>query len=350
MDEAKTLEKTDDGSPEQINQLSEKFGGRKPTADMAAVLRVMLTSDAKPIETLSADDARDQPTPTDAVKALLEERGESTDPEVVGDVNNTDFKGPDGDVDIRIYTPASAKIRKNELLPVVLYIHGGGWVIADLDVYDSSPRAICNRAHCIVVSTHYRQGPEHRFPAAHEDTFAAYRWVLENIREHGGDPSSVAVVGESAGGNMAAAVSLRARETGVQLPIHQVLVYPVADYHMNSESYAEMKDAAPLNSPMMAWFFDNYLRTPADGQSEAISIVHANLAGLPPTTIINAELDPLRTEGEKLADRLNAAGVKVSQKTYAGVTHEFFGMLPVLPAARDAQDMAAEALRKAFGN
>jgi acetyl esterase/lipase len=314
---------------------------------MAAVLRVMISSDPKPFYELPPKLARRHPTPADAVKLLLKERGESTDPEEVGGVDDRTFDGPDGDVQIRVYTPKSAAA--DTLLPVVLYIHGGGWVIADLDTYDSSARAICNKAHCLVVSTHYRQAPEHKFPAAHEDTYAAYRWLLEHARSLGGDPSRVAIVGESAGGNMAAAVCYNAKHEGLPLPLHQVLVYPIAGSDTNTESYREMTEAQPLNKPAMEWFFEQYLRTPADGETPAISLDRADLAGLPPATIINAELDPLRTEGELLARRFRESGVEVQQRTFAGVTHEFFGMTPVLAKAREAQQMAADALTRAFG-
>jgi acetyl esterase/lipase len=341
------FDKSQDGTPAQIAELSQKFGGRQPDPEMAAVLRVMVSSDPKPFYELPPKLARKHPTPADAVKLLLKERGESTDPEEVGDVDDRKFDGPDGGVKIRIYTPASGVA--DQMLPVVLYIHGGGWVIADLDTYDSSARAICNKAHCIVVSTHYRQAPEHKFPAAHADTFAAYQWVLANARDLGGDPSRVAVVGESAGGNMAAAVCLNAREKGIPLPVHQVLVYPIASCDTNSESYREMVEAVPLNKPGMEWFFEQYLETPAEGRSPVISLDQADLSGLPPATIINAELDPLRSEGEMLARRLQDAGVQTQQRTFAGVTHEFFGMTPVLSKAREAQQFAAAALQQAFG-
>ena len=158
---------------------------------------------------------------------------------------------------VRIYTPKGAGP-----FPVVVYYHGGGWVIADLDTYDASPRALANLANAVVVSSHYRQGPEHKFPAAHQDAFAAYRWVLANARSLKGDPSKVAVAGESAGGGLAAAVSMMARDSGAQMPVHQLLVYPIAGYDLNTPSYQENADAKPLNKAMMAWFFEKYLRSP----------------------------------------------------------------------------------------
>ncbi len=342
------MAQSDTQQGQSIEELASMFGGRRPNPDMAAVLRAMQASGAKPIETLDAADARKQPTPADAVKAVLQDRGEeNTIPEDVGDVDDRTIEGPAGGIKVRVYKPASA--REGQLLPVVFYIHGGGWVIADLDVYDASPRGIANAAHAIVVSTHYRQAPEHKFPAAHEDVYAAYKWTLANAESLGGDRARVAVLGESAGGNMAAVVSINARDEGVQLPVHEVLVYPIAGYDTQTESYREMEQAKPLSSPMMRWFFDKYLENAEQGRTEAIDLVNGNLAGLPPTTIINAELDPLRTEGEQLAERLRAAGVRTEQRTFPGVTHEFFGMAAAVEAAREAQAMAARALVDAFG-
>ena len=352
MDLKQLFDKSHDGTPAQIAELSQKFGGRQPDPEMAAVLRVLVASDPKPFYELPPKLARRHPLPPTAVKTLLKERGESADPEEVGDVDDREFEGPGGDVKLRVYRPASTmggQAAADTLLPVVLYIHGGGWVIADLDTYDASCRALCNRARCVVVSTHYRQAPEHKFPAAHEDTYAAYKWLLANARELGGDPSRVAIVGESAGGNMAAALCYNARREGVPLPLHQVLVYPIAGFDTATESYREMTDAVPLNTPAMRWFFEQYLNSPQDGQAPAIALYEADLSGLPPATIINAELDPLRTDGERLADRFRASGVPVEQRTFAGVTHEFFGMTPVLAKAREAQQMAATTLRRAFG-
>jgi acetyl esterase len=363
MDLQHPSDKSHDGSAGQAAELSEKFGGRKPDAEMAAVLRVLMASDAKPFYELTPKLARRHPLPPAAVETLLRERGEDTDPEEVGDVDNRKIDGPGGHIHIRIYKPASAAV--DTLLPIVFYIHGGGWVIADLDTYDSSARAVCNRAHCIVVSSHYRQGPEDKYPAAHDDTYAAYQWTIANALELGGDPSRIAIVGESAGGNMAASICIRARDNGVPLPVHQVLVYPVVSHDMTSESYREMTQAVPLNSAAMAWFFEQYVDRDDDNVTDdatahtahgtvetgaaPIWLDLADLSGTPPVTIINAELDPLRSEGEALAERYRAAGVHVQQRTFAGVTHEFFGMSPVLEQARGAQEMAAIALRRAFG-
>ena len=315
-----------------------------PDAQMAAVLQELGALGGKPTETLSAVEARQQPTPADAVKALLTKLGKPTTPEPVAKVQDRTIPGPGGAIPIRIYTPAGTGP-----LPVVLYIHGGGWVIADLDVYDSSARAVANAAGAIVISTHYRQGPEHKFPAAHDDVDAAYAWVLKNAAALNGNPAKVAVMGESAGGNLAISVSRSAKQKGLQLPVHQVLVYPIANYAVDSPSYQENAAAKPLNKPMMEWFFQNYLRGPADGEDPRISPVRAtDLAGLPATTIITAQIDPLRSESEELGRKLQAAGVPVEHTHFDGVAHEFFGMGAAVDKAKEAVAKVGARLKEAF--
>lgn len=316
----------------------------KPNTQMQAVLDELTKLEGKSLGTVSAAEARKQPTPGDAVKALLKRQGKSTKPEEVGSVIDKSISGPGGPIDIRIYTP-----KGKGPFPVIVYFHGGGWVIANLDVYDASPRAMANKANAIVVSSHYRQGPEHKFPAAHDDALAAYKWTLEHARELNGNPALVAVMGESAGGNLAAAVSILAREQHLQMPVYQVLVYPIAGYDFNTTSYVENASAKPLSRPAMKWFFENYLKSNDDGKNHLISLVNEkDLKGLPPTTIISAQIDPLRSEGKDYSDKLQKAGIKVSYKNYEAVTHEFFGMAAVLDEAKDAQKFVAEGLNKVF--
>jgi acetyl esterase len=311
--------------------------------EMQAVLDQLAALGGKPLEQLTPQEARRQPFPADAVTALLKKRGQSTTPERVADVEDKSINGPGGEIAIRIYTPEG-----QGPFPVIVYIHGGGWVIADLDVYDSSPRALANAAQAIVVSTHYRLAPEHPFPASHEDVFTAYQWVRENAGSHQGDSNRIAVAGESAGGNMAAAISLMAREQNVPLPLHQVLIYPVAGTDMSTPSFREHSNAKPLNKAMMEWFAKHELKNPQDKLDPRIDLLNADLQGLPSTTIITAEIDPLRSAGRMLADKLEAAGVQVDFKNYEGVTHEFFGMGAVLEQSREATKFAARNLVKAF--
>ncbi len=315
-----------------------------PNTQMQQVLDQLSTLGGRPIETLSAAEARKQPTPTDAVKALLTKDGKSTAPDpAVASVDRT-IPGPAGPLPVRIYTPKSG----TGPFPVVVYYHGGGWVIANKDVYDGGARALSKMANAVVVSVDYRLGPEHKFPAAHDDAFATYEWALKNAASLNGDPKRVAIAGESAGGGLAVATAIMARGKKIQMPLAIVSVYPIAGTDTMTSSYVENAKAKPLNRPMMSWFFDKYLNGPQDRANPRVNLVAADLNGLPPTTIINAQIDPLRSDGEMLAQKLRAAGVQVQQKTYVGVTHEFFGMGAVVDSAKAAEQMAADALRKAF--
>jgi len=320
----------------------------KADGPMQKVLDELASLGGKPIETLSPEEARQQPTPTDAVKSLLRKDGKDPSDDMGVKTSDITIPGAAGPIQARIYKPHDHS--EDKLHPVVVYFHGGGFVIADLDVYDGGPRGVSKMADVIVVSVHYRQAPEHHFPAAHDDALAAYRWVLENAQTFRGDPQKVAVMGESAGGNLAIGVSMMARDAGLAAPKHQVLVYPVAGVDMDNESYVENADAKPLNKPMMKWFVKHIFANEADAQDPRINIVEkANLSGLPSTTVICAEIDPLRTEGELLAEKLEQAGVDVRHKTFNGSTHEFFGMALVVPDAAVAQTFAAHELKRAFG-
>jgi len=312
--------------------------------DMRAVLAQLMALGAQPVETLTPEQARRQPTPADAVKAVLQQMGRSTAPEPVGNVQDRTIPGPGGAIPVRIYTPAGSGP-----FPVIVYYHGGGWVIAAIDTYDSSARALANAAGAIVMSVEYRKGTENRFPAAHDDAFAAYQWALGNAASIGGDPMRVATAGESAGGNLAMATAMTARERNVKLPVHVLAVYPIADGDTESPSYAENANARPLSRAGMQWFFRHYPRTAADLRDPRISLVRADLRGMPATTIILAEIDPLRSDGMELAERLRAAGVRVNLHQHAGVTHEFFGMGAVVDDARTAVREAATGLRQGFG-
>ena len=316
----------------------------RPDPQMQAVLDQLAKLGPKPIEKLSPEEARKQPSPADAVMALLKSQGKSTAPEPVAKVEDKTFPGPAMAVPIRIYTPTGSGP-----FPVILFIHGGGWVIANLDTYDASARALTNAAQAVVVSTHYRQAPEHKFPAAHDDTWAAYEWVLKNAKSFNGDATTVAVAGESAGGNMAAAIAIAARDRKVQMPTHQLLIYPVANHAFDTPSYQENAVAKPLGKAGMQWFFGHYLKSDADGANPRVSILRAtNLKGVPPATVITAQIDPLRSEGEMYAKKLQDAGVKVHYQNFDGVTHEFFGMAAVVDKAKQAVQLAGSQLKSSF--
>ncbi|MEO7314619.1 MAG: alpha/beta hydrolase [Ginsengibacter sp.] len=317
--------------------------GKDLTDPMAVVIEKLASYNAPPLVTLSAQEARKQPSPADAAMAVMLEHNLPVPP------NNVDTTGKEipvqgGQIHARIYTPNTGKTA----YPVIVYYHGGGWVIANLDTYNASAQGLANQVEAVVVSVAYRQAPEHKFPTAHNDCYAAYEWAVKNAASIKGDPKKVAVVGESAGGNLACAVSMMARDKGFQLPVYQVLVYPIAGYDFNTPSYQENDSTKPLSSGLMKWFFDKYLNSPAEGKNPMISLVTANLKGLPRTTIVSAQYDPLRSEGETLADNLQKAGVEVKRKLYDGTTHEFFGMAAVLPEAKDAQAMVSSDLKSAF--
>ncbi len=317
------------------------------TPQMQTVIEELMSFEAPPIPQLSAFQARNTPSPADAVKSLLMKTGMQSMPSRVDMAHRVLPVGPKEGVLVRTYTPL---MRSNGPLPVVVYYHGGGWVIADLNTYEPSARALAEKSGAIVVSVAYRQAPEHPFPAAHNDSFAAYRWVTENAAQLGGDPARVAVAGESAGGNLAVAVALMARDRRVRIPVHILSIYPIADGDTESPSYRQYANAMPLNRAMMAWFFEKYASSAGQRRNPLISLVRAELRGLPPTTLLNAEIDPLRSDGEELAERLRSASVPVLQRTYPGVTHEFFGMAAVLAEAEQAQDLSAERLRDAFSS
>jgi len=310
---------------------------------MQQVLDALASLQPVPIESLAPADARRRPNSADAVKAVVAGQGRPATPEAVGKVADRMIQGAAGQIPARVYAPAGTGP-----FPILVYYHGGGWVIGGIDAYDASARALTNTARAIVVSVGYRRAPEHRFPAAHADAYTAYRWVRANAGMLGGDPARIAVGGEGAGGTLAAAVSIMARDSGLTVPVHQLLVYPIADASMATPSYREHAAAQPLSRATMTWYFGQYLRTSEDGANPLISLVRADVKGLPPATIIAAELDPLTSEGRAYAERLEGAGVDVEYELYSGVTHEFFGMGAIVPDARAAVELAASRLRKSF--
>lgn len=319
----------------------------KADADMQRVLTELAALGGKPIESLTPEEARMQPTPTDAVMALLKKQGKDTTPAVlVPGVTSVDTEvgGAAGKLPARVYTPDGPGP-----FPVVVYFHGGGWVIADKQVYDGGARALAKQANAVVVSVDYRLAPEAKFPAAWDDALASYKWVSENAASIKGDPMRMALAGESAGGNLAVSTAIAVRDAGLRMPRHVLAVYPVAQTgDLNTKSYVDSATAKPLNKPMIGWFVDKLLAKPEDKMNPRLDIVHANLKGLPPVTIINAQIDPLREDGAMLQNALKKAGVKVERKVYTGVSHEFFGMGAVVKKAADAEKMGGQALRAAF--
>jgi acetyl esterase len=260
-------------------------------------------------------------------------------------VTDIQIHGAVGMLPARVYDPQTA----GGPAPVILYFHGGGWVTGNLDTYDASDRALAQGTGAIVVSVQYRLGPESRFPAAQNDANASYAWLLRNAGTIGADPRQIALAGESAGGNLAIDTAIWARDQHLPAPVHQLLVYPVVGTNLNTPSYKETIEAVPLNRTAITWYVGNFTNGPADLMDPRLDVVGAaDLHGLPPTTIVSAEIDPLRSEGETLAQKLRSVGVPVEQRTYPGVTHEFFGMGAVVSQAKQAEDFAAMRLKASF--
>ena len=313
--------------------------------DMGKVLEALAQLGGKPIETLSAAEARKQPNPSDAVMAVLKKKGKDTTPtKLVPGVTSVDssIPGPAGSLPIRTYTPEG-----KGPFPVIVYYHGGGWVLADKNVYDGGARGLSKQAKAIVVSVDYRLAPEAKFPAQYDDSVATYKWVAQNAASFNGDPRRLAVAGESAGGNLAVEVALAARDQKLTPPKGILAVYPVVQLtDASTPSYMDAANAKPLNKAMMGWFGDQVFAKTDDKKDPRVALLNNDLKGLPPVTLINAQIDPLRSDGDRLADALKKAGVKVDHKIYDGVTHEFFGMAAVVGNAKSAQEKSGDDLKK----
>jgi len=305
-----------------------------PDPQMRAVLDQMKAADWKPTHTLSVAEARR------AFKTRVAKGAP-----VARTVDRT-IPGYGGALPVRIHWPAG-----NSPFPALVFFHGGGWVLGDLDSHDVTCRSLTNQASCVTVSVDYRLAPEHKFPAAVEDAYVAARWVADHAADLGVDPARLAVGGASAGGNLATVISLMARERGGPALVFQLLIYPVTDAGLDTPSArAVTSDAYPLNRADMEWFWGHYLRDDTDRLDPRASPALAlNLAGLPPALVITAEIDPLCDEGERYAEALTRAGVVTTYTRYDGVTHGFVGMEAALDKGRTAVAECARALRSAFG-
>lgn len=301
------------------------------------VLEVMATFDLKPIEAMTPAEARVQ------MEAMAASR--KAEPLPVARVENRTIPGPVGQIPVRIYWPQGEGVR-----PAIAYYHGGGHVIGSLDSHDLVARNLCGGAGAIVVSVDYRMGPEHRFPAAVDDSFAALEWVHANAASIRADPGRLGVHGDSAGANLAAVVAILARDKGGPKLKLQSLVYPVADFRMGSESYTKFATGCGvLTAGAMRWFREHYLRTMDDAQDwRASPVLTPDLKGVAPAIIIAAECDVLHDEGVELGEKLKAAGVPVERHEYAGMIHAFFGMMPAVDDAMNAQRAVWAAFKKAF--
>ncbi len=274
------------------------------------------------------------PQAREATKGFIDLQGE---PEEIATEDRT-IPGPDGEIPIRVYTPAGEAPR-----PMIVYFHGGGWVIGELDTVDNPLRRIANRTGAVVVSVDYRLAPEHVYPAAFDDSYAATAWVAEHAAELGGDPERIAVSGDSAGGNLAAAVAIAARDRQGPRLAAQLLIYPVTDFDFTTESYEQNGEGYLLTKGSMQWFWAHYLGAQDLGKDPYACPARADdLAGLPPAFIATAEFDPLRDEGEAYAANLRIAGVDVTAKRYDGMLHGFAWTLGATPSgAALIDDLAA---------
>jgi acetyl esterase len=292
-------------------------------------------------------------TPAAEVRRLVHENSAAAakagpPPREVAKVEDRSIPGPAGDIPVRIYWP----LGPTGALPLVVYFHGGGFVICDLDSHDGACRALANETGTVVVSVDYRLAPEHRFPAAPEDSYAATEWAADHAGELGADPGRLAVAGDSAGGNLAAVVALMARDRNGPRLRHQLLVYPVTDVSPGRDRHPSQTDNATgyfLTTSGMDWFRDNYLPDGEDGSHPYASpLVAGDVANLPPAFVVTAEYDPLRDEGEAYGAKLSAAGVPVETVRADGLFHGFFNMGEQIPAVKPINEQAYAAVRQAL--
>jgi acetyl esterase len=271
----------------------------------------------------------------------------SADPPEVAHIEDLRAPGPAGEIPLRLYRPLGTGTM--EKLPALVYFHGGGWTIGDLDTHDVPCREFANRARCVVLAVDYRLAPEHKFPAAVDDALAATRWVARDAARLGIDDKRIAVAGDSAGGNLAAVVALELRDAGGPRLTMQVLIYPATDMAADTPSHVSFAEGHMLTRESIHWFMGNYLRGPADVTDWRASPLKApNLADLPEAYIVTAGFDPLRDEGRAYAERLEAAGVNVTYECFGGQIHGFIMMGGAIAAAHHVIYRAAQVLRTAF--
>ena len=305
---------------------------------MKTLLDQLAGAEAKPFHAGSPQEAR---AGIEALIGLV-----AGAPEKVAKVEDRKIPGPGGEIPVRIYTPAGAAPKG-----ALLFFHGGGWVIGDIETHDVLCRSIANGAGCVTISVDYRLAPEFKFPAAPEDCYAATKWVADNAATLGVDPKRIAVGGDSAGGNLAAVVSLMARDrSGPQIKF-QLLIYPATDWAHETASQREFsEDGYILSRADMVWFYGHYMNSDADRTNPYLSPACAkSLAGLPPAFVMTCDVDPLRDEGEAYGEALHKAGVAVEAKRYPGVCHGFLLMPGVIDAAKGAVVECCAKLRNALG-
>ena len=296
-----------------------------PEAQLYLQLRASLN--LPDLRTLSPDEGR-------RISEETSRRWQLSDPPAVESVEQRSCDGPNGPVSLRIYRPTGSP---NERMPCLVFYHGGGWVLGSLDGVDGLCRTLCQEAQLVVISVDYRLAPEHQFPTGVEDCWAATCWVAENAESLGIDPLKLVVGGDSAGGNLAASVALRARDQAFPQLAGQVLIYPVTDLTQSQPSYESFAEGYLLTRDSMTWFIQQYLPQATDLKTPEASVLFAeSLVGLPPTLLLVAGFGPLRDEGLAYAQRLQEAGVPVIEKNWEGMVHGFINQRDLLPQAREA--------------
>ncbi|MFN5454524.1 alpha/beta hydrolase [Bradyrhizobium sp.] len=303
-------------------------------ADAAAVYKAFQEAGRPAYETLTPQEARDYYLAARVVS--------NPEPPELADVKELSIPAPHGAIPARLYRPKT--IRHNGgLAPALVFFHGGGWVIGNLDSHDVVCRALAHEGELIVVSIDYRLAPEHKFPAAVDDAVAATRWVADQAASLGIDDTRLSVGGDSAGGNLAAVVALSARDGQGPKLSGQVLIYPATDFSMNHPSHSEPETSVLLTHSVIRWFRDHYLNSAADIHDWRASPAKAEtLAGLPPAYVLTAGADPLRDEGDDYARRLREAGVPVTHRTHPGQFHGFYTLGKLLDQANvAARDIGA---------
>lgn len=311
-------------------------------ADMRHVLAVLAGLNPRPIAELKTAEALVQPTLGTALKRILRDGG--------GDGGvDMEFRlipSAGGDLRARLYTPRTPPV--GETRPVLLYFHGGGFVLGDAQEQDATPRALARRTGALVVSSNYRQAPAARFPAAHEDALIAWDWCLEHVASLGGDPRRMALVGEDSGANLAVNVALKLRDAAIR-PRHLALITPMAAGSFELASHLENHAGLPLDTEIVKWCARKFCRRKEDMLDQRINLIgRADLDRLPPTTIILAQADPLRSEGIALADAMRRSGVWVDETLYDGVTHGFVGLAQIVNKAMFAESQIARNLTAAL--
>jgi acetyl esterase len=311
-----------------------------PLHPQAQDLLDTLTSAPTPLNQLPPAEARD------AYRRFIEAR--NYDPNPVARVEDHDIEGPHGPISMRIFWPAGAP---EGPLPIFIFYFGGGFVIGSVESREPQCRKIANETGCIVVAPRYRQAPEHKFPAAHDDAWTAAQWVAANAETLGGDPARLAIGGDSAGGNLAAAISQQAHEAGTFNFVLQVLVYPSTDFFFTLDlpSYALLDEAYFLTRQQIAWYHEQFLPDGVDrGDLRLGPALAKDFSGLPPALIITAEFDPLRDDGKNYGELLSAAGVPVEYTCYDGMIHGFFHYGKIIDAATASLEQVIDGLKRVY--